>query len=56
MKKKEVKMILSMVDRSEKKKLKKKCCKKYKKKAVHCGKCPKAYACQVKLKLAEIAA
>lgn len=56
MKKKEVKMILAMADKSETKKLKKKCCKKYKKKAVHCSKCPKAFACELKLKMAELAA
>ena len=38
------------------KKLKKKCCKKYKKKAVHCKRCPKAGACQLKMKLAKFAA
>lgn len=56
MKKKEVKMILSTVDRKEVKKLKKKCCKKYKEKSVHCKKCPKAFACEQKMKMAELAA
>jgi hypothetical protein len=38
------------------KKFKKKCCKKYKKKAVHCNRCPKAEACVLKMKLAKLAA
>lgn len=40
----------------DKNKLKKKCCKKYKKKAVHCKRCPKAAACELKLRMAKMAA
>jgi len=39
---------------SKEKKLKKKCCKKYKKKAVHCKRCPKT--CAIKEKFQKLAA
>jgi hypothetical protein len=41
--------------KDKEKKLKKKCCKKYKKKAVHCKRCPKAEACAIKMKLKMVA-
>jgi hypothetical protein len=42
--------------KDKEKKLKKKCCKKYKKKAVHCTRCPKTEACVLKMKMAKLVA
>ena len=40
--------------KDKEKKLKKKCCKKYKKKALRCTRCPKAEACGLKEKFAKL--